>query len=456
MSFFQKAKPRKTIKRKFEPKQKKGKGNHKKFNGETRDEDGDESLDSDEETHDVPDRSESEGETETAQEKKLRLARLYLEEVEREERARADQEDDDGAVSTRLRDDLLQQQGRLRRTVASSCVAPAPVDVHVLKARDFRLPVTCLCVSSDGQYLFSGTKCSTIVKWSLKDMKKVNSIVYKKGNKKGSKFECHSTPVQALAITSDIKYLVSSEEKNDIQVWDGNTLNHIHTFRGHRDWVTDLTFRKDSHQLFSASKDRTVKVWSLDEMAYIETVFGHQSAITSIDALFRERAITAGGRDNTIRIWKVVEESQLIFNGHTGSIDCVRLINEENFISCSDDGSICLWGNMKKKPLCVVNKAHGIENDQVRWVTCVAAFLNTDLVASGSHDGIIRLWKINENFKNISPILEIPVPGFVNSLVFSPDGSKLIAGVGQEHKLARWWKVKEAKNAVYVIPLKYE
>lgn len=65
---------------------------------------------------------------------------------------------------------------------------------------------------------------------------------------------------------------------------------------------------------------------------------GHQDSITSIDALNRERAITSGGRDNSIRLWKIPEESQLVFNGHQGSIDCARLVNEDHFISCGDDG----------------------------------------------------------------------------------------------------------------------
>lgn len=57
-----------------------------------------------------------------------------------------------------------------------------------------------------------------------------------------------------------------------------------------------------------------------------------------MDALTRERAVTSGGRDNSVRIWKIPEESQLVFNGHQGSIDCVRLINEDHFVSCGDDG----------------------------------------------------------------------------------------------------------------------
>lgn len=77
-------------------------------------------------------------------------------------------------------------------------------------------------------------------------------------------------------------------------------------------------------------------------MANLETVFvyryGHQSGITGIDALSRERAVTSGGSDCSIRIWKIAEESQLIYNGHRGSIENVKLLNEENFLSSGDDG----------------------------------------------------------------------------------------------------------------------
>lgn len=71
---------------------------------------------------------------------------------------------------------------------------------------------------------------------------------------------------------------------------------------------------------------------------YIFFSYGHQAAITAIDALSRERAVTAGGGDCSVRIWKIAEESQLIYVGHRGSIESVRLINEENFLSSGDDG----------------------------------------------------------------------------------------------------------------------
>ena len=42
----------------------------------------------------------------------------------------------------------------------------------------------------------------------------------------------------------------------------------------------------------------------------------------------------------------------------------------------------------------------------------------------------------------------------MNSLVFSVDGHTLVAGIGQEHKLGRWWRIKDAKNGTRIIKLK--
>ncbi|KAL8578592.1 pre-rRNA processing protein [Nucella lapillus] len=72
---------------------------------------------------------------------------------------------------------------------------------------------------------------------------------------------------------------------------------------------------------------------------------------------------------------------------------------------------------------------------------------------TGSKDGYIRLWKCASDFHKLVPLFALPVTGFVNSLKFSPRGDFLVAGVGKEHRLGRWWSIKTARNQVLVIPL---
>ncbi|XP_011498248.1 PREDICTED: U3 small nucleolar RNA-interacting protein 2 [Ceratosolen solmsi marchali] len=398
-----------------------------------------------EEERNLDSSSEDEDE-ETAQEKRLRLAKKYLEEIEEEERDRADFEE--GAITKRLKQDYLEEKGRLRKIIADTYVGHDTP--FILRCKDHKNSITCICLSSNGQFLYSGSKDGSLVKWSLHDRQKLKSL---KGK---SKSTAGMSSIRCMAVSTDNKFLVvGADDSKNIKVFSALDLSHIKDLQGHRDIVSGLVFRMHTHTLYSASLDRCVKIWNLDEMAYVDTLFGHQSGITSIDSLSRERAITSGGFDGTVRIWKIVEESQLIFNAHGGSIDAVKLINEENFLSCGDDGQLCVWGCLKKKPLCSVSEAHGRDeiNSLPHWISSIATFLNTDLVASGSKNGVIKLWKCGESFRSLHPLFDISINGFINSLIFTSDGKYLVAAIGQEHKLGRWWRIPEAKNSIAIIPL---
>ncbi|XP_018565551.1 U3 small nucleolar RNA-interacting protein 2 [Anoplophora glabripennis] len=392
----------------------------------------------------------SEDENETAQEKKLRLAKVYLEEIEKEEKARLESEEvDQSLISKRLKEDYLKEAGKLRLTVADKFKNVDTNNIKILKCREQTNSITCMCITSDDKYVFVGSKNGVVIKYSIHENKKVGSIPFVKDS---SDVVGHSSQILSVAVSTDNKYLTTSDESSDIFIWDLSTLKFIKKLTGHKKGIFGLCFKKDSHTLYSCSKDRSVKVWNLDEMAYVETLFGHQGVVTSIDTLYRDRVVTSGGRD--LRIWKITEETQLIFNGHVGNIDNVKLINEENFISGGDDGQLCVWSIMRKKPLCVIQNAHGVSsiNQQPNWISSIAPLLNTDLVASGSNDGFVKLWKLENNFKFASPLMKIPVEGFINSLGFTSDGSKLIVAVSKEHKLGRWTTIKSVKNCIMVIP----
>ena len=330
------------------------------------------------------------------------------------------------------------------------------------------------------------------------------------GGRKGceDKHIGHCTSVNCVAISSDSKFLVSGDDSNLIMIWKINAINNkkeppkdlnsglerVHVFRGHRSPVSGLAFRIGTHTLYSCSHDRSVKVWNLDEMAYVETLFGHQDRISGIDAGIRERVLTSGGRDGTVRIWKIVEESQLVFNAPavtsertkdsyknsgvvgSASVDSIKLLDEQHFLTCGEDGHVSLWNVMRKKPVCTIARAHGSDptNNDPRWISAIGTLHNTDLVASGSSDGVIKLWKCTEKFRSLVEIASLPISnfmseiktdtnsdatstwsaGFANGVCFHPSGRALLVGIGQEHRLGRWWRIKEARNGILVLPLR--
>ncbi|XP_076860865.1 U3 small nucleolar RNA-interacting protein 2 isoform X2 [Brachyhypopomus gauderio] len=418
------------------------------------------SSESENENDGAPSRKRKENEVEeeieeTPQEKKLRLAKLYLEQLREEEEKKAEEEDfESDLVAGRLREDVLEQKGKLQRQIGSEFIAPDPIEIRLL--RGHKLSVTCLVITPDEKHIFSASKDCSIIKWDVESGKKVHKI---SGGRKGTeeRHVGHTAHVLCMAISSDGKYLSTGDMNKLIMVWEAATCKHLYKFTGHKDAVSGLAFRRGTHDLYSASHDRSVKVWNVDENAYVETLFGHQDVITALDCLGRERCVTAGGRDRTLRIWKIAEETQLVFHGHD-SIDCVQLINEEHMVSGGDDGSLCVWSVGKKKPVSIVKRAHGLHGntglEEPCWVSSVAALHNSDTLASGSHNAAVQLWKCGRGFRGLEPLFSVPVPGFVNSLKFSTSGKFLVAGVGQEHRLGRWCRIKDAKNGLYIIPLK--
>lgn len=80
---------------------------------------------------------------------------------------------------------------------------------------------------------------------------------------------------------------------------------------------------------------------------------------------------------------------------------------------------------------------------------------NNSKIASfiGSQNGVVRLWQCEDSFRNMKPLFDVTVEGFINSLTFTPDGNYLIAAVGKEHRLGRWWHLSEPKNSIVLIPL---
>ena len=324
--------------------------------------------------------------------------------------------------------------------------------IKILK-NGHKLTVTCCIVSSDNQFVYSASKDSSIIKWHVQTGKKLKFI---KGGKKGNEDTHigHTTSINSIALSTDCKFLATGCDSNFINIWDPSNLEFQHRFRGHSAKVTGLIIRKFSHTLYSISKDRSLRVWDLDTMCYVQTLFGHQEVITSIDMLIKERAVTSGGFDSTLRLWKIAEETQLIFQGKGESIECAKYIDEQHFISGTMSGTISLWSMQKKRALFTVEQAHGCDRltSTPNWISSIAAYPFSDLFATGSCDGFIRLWKFTKD--KFEQIHKIPLNGFVNSMQFIEDGNCLVASLGQEHRLGRWWRIKECKNSIVIIPFK--
>lgn len=278
---------------------------------------------------------------EDPKEKNLKLAKKYLAEIQELEKERSERQEFDSQLAPDDEVEEAQEKtgvNRFFKPIADSYIQPDDSTFKYLK-NGHRLTVTCVAISPDSSFLISGGKDGRLIKWDIKNCKKLFVIPEKR---KGSKDEGngHTSTITSLAISHDGQFLASGETNNGvIKIWNPESMQLVDKLEGHRSGISGLVFRRGSHNLYSSSLDRSVKSWNIDEMSYIETLYGHQEPITAIDSLYRERAITAGGRDSSLRLWKIPEESQLVFQASPGScVDSVKFLDNQHFVSGADDG----------------------------------------------------------------------------------------------------------------------
>lgn len=459
----------------------------------------------------------SEEEGETAAERRLKLAEQYLENKKQEiDEYGYDAEDiDRDLLAERLVEDVAESKGRMYRKLAGE------LDFETANSSWARWNgETVTSVATCAPWAYTVDKHLGLAKWRIQDLpeqqwlpqagkrkqkkappppkRKPEQVAYVRGNRSKSKdttYQGHTDIILTVAASQDGKFVVTGGKDRKIIVWDTETLKILRIFSHHRDAVTGLSFRRGTNQLFSSSKDRTIKTWSLNELAYVETLFGHQDEVVDVASLAQERCISVGARDRTARLWKVVEETQLVFRGgggekksrnagpktNEGSIDRVAMIDEELFVTGSDNGSISLWAIHKKKPMHTISLCHGLEPSlqpdeasaethpdpkvipqaSPRWITALTTIPYSDVVLSGSWDGQVRVWRVSEDKKKLEVVgtvspADAEIKGVVNDISVyergdrGKDGVCVVVGVGKEHRMGRWKVVSGGKNGAVV------
>ena len=494
-------------------------------------------------------------EKETGAEQRLQLAQNYLENIKSEVREEIgfDAADvDRDLIAERLNEDVAVSKGRLYRHIASTLDFESAIPA--------RFPSHDHCTTSIATcspFAYTVTKTLVLTKWKIPSpptpqprrhatqskihagkvappiRRRPTKLISTCGSRtmyNSPSYDHHTGPILCVAASSDGRFVATGGVDKRIIIWDASNLKALKAFTQHRDAVTGLVFRRGTNQLYSSSADRTIKSWSLDELAYVETLFGHQDQVVDVAALSQERCLSAGSRDRTVRLWKVIEETQLVFRGGglpterrtpslrqekvpsafaEGSIDRVALIDDETFVTGSDNGTLALWSIHKKKPVFQIPSAHGQDpppsleetftetelvgrkvpsHPQPRWITALAVIPYSDVVFSGSWDGFIRAWMITGDKKrlefvavigraeqrledattgettaqnNLGSYGEAMTRGVINDLdIFEwGDGGKgglcVVAAMGREHRLGKWKKVMGGEGAiVFQIPKK--
>ena len=94
---------------------------------------------------------------------------------------------------------------------------------------------------------------------------------------------------------------------------------------------------------------------------------------------------------------QIIEETQLRFVGHEGPIDCVRQLDDESFVSGSQDGFVCLCClclKMIESPIesPLPKGGGGGEEEAIAVYLHRLPFCSSSLVACWCYTCVILLW----------------------------------------------------------------
>ena len=149
--------------------------------------------------------------------------------------------------------------------------------------------ISCLVLSSDGQRLVSGSDDKLIKVWD--QTSGVNLLEQSWAlHGEASTLAGHSGEVYSLALSNDMRLLVSGSDK-EIILWkeDGDRYVQSHKKEdAHNEEVFCLALTGDGNRLVSGSDDGEIKVWFIadDEqgqktMTHVATLLGHTRGVIS-------------------------------------------------------------------------------------------------------------------------------------------------------------------------------
>ncbi|XP_062187090.1 uncharacterized protein LOC133890640 isoform X2 [Phragmites australis] len=189
----------------------------------------------------------------------------------------------------------------------------------------------------------------------------------------------HASQVTGLAVDSNGD-IISSSMDCTLRRWRNG--NAIEVWEAHKVAVQTV-LKLPTGELFSGSSDSTIKLWK--GRTCLQTFSGHADTVRCL-APMPGLGILSASHDSTIKLWALTGQPLLDMIGHTSLVYSVDAHSSGLIASGSEDRSLKIW----KDGICF----QSIEHPGCIWD---AKFLENGDIVTACSDGTARIWTTDTN-----------------------------------------------------------
>lgn len=234
-------------------------------------------------------------------------------------------------------------------------------------------------VSNDGKQMLSCGDDGCVILWNLVTREK-------------KCYRGHEKRVWSVCFI-DNTHFASAGEENDIYLWETSKSKPIAFLKGHTNWIWDISYNATQKLLVSAGEDNTCRIWDVQKRKEIHCFVEHKKWLFAASFDASGQYVITASADHTANIYDINKKELICtLSGHMGWVWSAIFIEENILATGSQDSTIRIWKIDYEQKMAICEK---ILKKHDSWVVSLEYSKELKLLFSASADETVKMWNMD-------------------------------------------------------------